>query len=367
MKIIFTTDTIHRGGKERQLSILTRSLLDKGVQIKIISKHFSDKNYLGEYGLNSDIVIIYNGKTFLEKFHSFKETIISQKPDILISWDSQTSLFALLLNNKYRFIFINASIQHGIRLLKISHILRSIICFLSPYIIANSYAGLHANNLRHGNRRFVLYNGIENKFINPLTRTDREKKKSQMIPGYTEKQGTIYITVANMVPYKDYFTVLKALNKMKNINMFYYFIIGDGPMRNEIVEAIKDYGLEKSIFLTGKIENVKDYLFISDIMIHSSRGEGISNAILEGMYAGLPVIATDVGGIPETVFPASSMLFPYKDDKALLDCLLKAPEKFADFDKTSEAYKKHLDNFSIQTMRKNFEYIIESVMKNYLK
>ena len=62
--------------------------------------------------------------------------------------------------------------------------------------------------------------------------------------------------------------------------------------------------------MTGKIENVREYLFISDIMIHSSRGEGISNAILEGMYAGLPVIATNVGGIPETVFSGSSMLFP---------------------------------------------------------
>jgi glycosyltransferase involved in cell wall biosynthesis len=52
-------------------------------------------------------------------------------------------------------------------------------------------------------------------------------------------------------------------------------------------------------------------------MIHSSRGEGISNAILEGMYAGLPIIATNVGGVPETVFSESSLMFPYKDDKAL--------------------------------------------------
>ena len=71
-------------------------------------------------------------------------------------------------------------------------------------------------------------------------------------------------------------------------------------------------------------------------MIHSSRGEGISNAILEGMYAGLPVIAPNVGGIPETVFPGSSMLFPYKDHKALYQCLLKSQELKASFDPESQ-------------------------------
>jgi len=361
MKIAFTTDTIHRGGKERQLFVLTRALKDKEETVCIIAKHFSKENYLKEYGLNEDIINVFQGKSFLNKFHCFKKIIISEKPDILVSWDFQTSLFGVFLYRFYDFKFMNASIQHGIRLFRISHILRSLICFFSPYIIANSYAGLKANNLKAGNRRFVLYNGIESKFINTLTKTNRDGKRIQIITGYAENPGTIYITVANLVPYKDYFTVLKALNKLKEIIPFYYFIIGDGSMREKVTAAIKEYGLEKRVILTGKIENVSDYLSISDIMIHSSRGEGISNAILEGMYAGLPIVATNVGGVPETVFSGSSLLFPYKDDKALLKCLLTAPEIFANFNKDSEEYKKHLAKFSVETMVKSFEEIIGKV------
>jgi glycosyltransferase involved in cell wall biosynthesis len=361
MKIVFTTDSISRGGKERQLFILTRNLLERGIQVSILTRNFSKENYLLEYGFNNSICNIYKGKTKLREFHYFTKLVISEKPDIILSWDFQTSLFALLLHKKYDYIFINGSIQHGIRLLRLSHILRSIICFLSPYVIANSFAGLRANNLKPGKRNFVLYNGIENKFINALTKKDLEIKRNQLIPGYTENPGTVYITLANLVPYKDYFTVLKALNKLKELIPFYYIIVGDGPKRENILMTIKDYGLEKRVILTGKIENVRDYLFISNIMIHSSRGEGISNAILEGMYAGLPVIATSVGGTPEAVFPASSLMFPYKDEKSLLECLLKSPKVFANFKKDSEEYKKHLEKFSVETMVKKFEEIIETV------
>lgn len=360
-QITFTTDSIHRGGKERQLFILTRALLNKGINVNILTSCFSEENYLSEYGLKDDIIKIYSGKTRLDKFRSFKNLVISKKGELLISWDFQSSLFALVLHRKYKFVFINASIQHGIRLFKISHLLRSLICHLSPFVIANSYAGLYANNLKTGKRRFVLYNGIENKFINAITEKDRKEKRNQKIRGYSNRPGDVYITVANLVPYKDYFTVIQALGKLKKHTSFYYFIIGDGPLRNEIVKMINEYDLDDRIFLLGKIENVNDYLFISDIMIHSSRGEGISNAILEGMYAGLPIVATNVGGVPETVFKSSSLLFPYKNVEALYECLTKAWQVFEDFNKESEDYKEHLSKFSVVTMFEKFEEIIEKV------
>jgi glycosyltransferase involved in cell wall biosynthesis len=357
-RIVFTTDTIRRGGKERQLFILVKNLLEKGYSVNIVTKKFSKDNYLDEYGLTKEIIKVYHGETWIKRFISFKQIALAEKPDYIISWDLETSIFNLFLYKKHGFIFINASIQHGIRLIRFSHILRSLVCFLSPYIIANSYAGLKANNLKPGRRRFVLYNGIENKFKNTLSKVEIESQRRKLIPGYSVKQGTVYISIANLVPFKDYSTVLKALNKLKERDSFYYLIVGDGPMRSEIIETIEKYRLEKRIFLIGEIENVIDYLFISDIMIHSSRGEGISNSILEGMYAGLPVIATNVGGIPETVFSGSSMLFNYKDNKALMECLIKASITGKNFNSASEEYLNHLNKFSISRMINRFEVIL---------
>jgi glycosyltransferase involved in cell wall biosynthesis len=363
MKIVFTTDTIQRGGKERQMFILCRSLLDRGIMVIIVTKNISSENYLEEYRLNKSLIRVFKGGKWLKELNLFRALVISEKPDIIVSFDFQTAFFSLLLYRKYRFVFINASIQHGIRLFRISHLLRTIICFLSPYIVANSFAGLRANNLKPGKRKLVLYNGIETKFFNKYSKEEIENMRIKLIPDYNNNPGFVYVSVANFVPYKDYFTVLKAFARLKKESVFYFLVLGEGPMKSKIEETIKSSGLEKNVFLIGNTQNVGDYLFVSDFLIHSSRGEGISNAILEGMYAGLPVIATSVGGIPETVFPGSSMLFPYKDDNALFDCLVKARATFSKFDPKSEEYKKHLAKFSVGTMVNRFEEILGSVVE----
>ena len=58
------------------------------------------------------------------------------------------------------------------------------------------------------------------------------------------------------------------------------------------------------------------------------------------------------------------MLFQYKDDKGLLDCLLKAQTVFLKFDKDSEEYKNHLETFSVDTMLMRYKEIIEAVLKD---
>jgi glycosyltransferase involved in cell wall biosynthesis len=361
MKILFATGTVGRGGKERQLCILAKTLRDQGAKIKIVTHHVTSENYIQEYGLVPDILLPYQAKGWLRKYFNFRRIILDERPDLIVSWDFPTSLFSLLLYKKCRSKFINFSIQHGIRLWKPSHLFRSLVCHLSPLVMANSLAGLRANNLKPGKGRFVLYNGIEDKFINKMSQADINRKRQRLIPGYEQKPGIVYISVANFVPYKDYFTVLKALADLKEQKSFYYFIIGDGPMRREVERTIRAYDLQDRIILTGRIENVSDYLFSSDILIHSSRGEGVSNAILEAMFAGLPVIATTVGGVPETVYPGSSLLFPYQDSRALLDRLLAAPLAFKDFDPRSETYRQHLDKFTVSAMTARFEMIRKEI------
>jgi glycosyltransferase involved in cell wall biosynthesis len=102
-------------------------------------------------------------------------------------------------------------------------------------------------------------------------------------------------------------------------------------------------------------------LRIGDLLIHSSRGEGISNAILEAMFCGLPIVATRVGGVPETVYPESSALFQYQKYTQLLDILLRNDELFGHFDPEDLEYKNHLNIFSISTMLSKFEKIVQKV------
>jgi len=362
MKIVFSTDTIQRGGKERQLFILADQLLKKDYQIHILSLKYSEKNYLSEYSITKDHITFINQSKLYSRFKSYKKTLKKIRPDVVLSWDMQTALFSLLLYRKYNFKFINGSIQHGIRLVKFSHLFRSLILWLSPYRLANSQAGFKVNKLnpKNSKKNFVLYNGIERKFESRYTEEVLKEKKQGFFNSSYDDSAPLFISVANFVEYKDYFTVIDALAEIKY--NFYYLILGDGPLRKEIENRIKSYGLESKIFLLGKVDNVQEYLRMSDLFIHSSKGEGISNAILEAMFCGLPVIASNVGGVPETVcLNHGSLLFPYKDVDALYNCILNSEYIFKEFNHNSNVYQNHLKKFNVKTMFANFENIINSI------
>ena len=362
MKILFTTDSIQRGGKERQMFLLCKSLIGDGHRVDILALKYQSPNFIAEYGFPEKQLFINkeNGKLSIYRF--MREIYRKTEYDIVFAWDLKTALIGLLSYRRFRFIFINGCIQHGIRLFKLSFYFRSLVCMLSPYVVANSLAGLKANNLRPGSRRFVLHNGIENKFLRTMDGESRRKSRCELIPGYKDRPGKIFISVANMVPFKDFLTVFNALKSLKECYSFYYLILGDGPFRERTESQIEEAGLNSNVVMLGHRENVRDFLGISDCFIHSSRGEGISNAIVEAMYAGLPVVATRVGGIPETVFPGYSALFEYRNDRQLLAILKTVDERFAGFDTKDAKYSAHLDKFSQGRMVACFYRIVEQIM-----
>jgi glycosyltransferase involved in cell wall biosynthesis len=224
-------------------------------------------------------------------------------------------------------------------------------------MVANSYAGLKANNLKRG---FILYNGIDEKFLGPLT--DRAAKRHELVNISNEK--LVFISVANFVPYKDYLTVLIALKKLKSDRVdFHYLILGDGPLRKTIEDYIIDFGLEKNVTIIGVVEDVHEYLKISDIFIHSSKGEGCSNAILEAMAAGLPIVVTDTGGTPEIIESTYGELFQYKDIENLYSKLEKVLFD-RDYRKMGENAKiAARKKYSVSTMVDNFYDIIEDILR----
>jgi L-malate glycosyltransferase len=78
-------------------------------------------------------------------------------------------------------------------------------------------------------------------------------------------------------------------------------LIGDGPELPVIRELVKDLGLEKEVYITGSQKRVADLLSISDIKLLMSSKESFGLVLLEAMACGVPVIGTNIGGIPEVI------------------------------------------------------------------
>jgi glycosyltransferase involved in cell wall biosynthesis len=139
----------------------------------------------------------------------------------------------------------------------------------------------------------------------------RLKNKNVIIPnGVSYSDEKIYdrreepftiIFVGRFVEQKDPFTILKALKRLKRMDIgFRLFLVGDGPLRNKMEKFVKANNLENAVF-TGWIPQpeVQKYYQKSHIIITPSHAEGMSIANLEALAAGVFLIATPVSGNKE--------------------------------------------------------------------
>jgi glycosyltransferase involved in cell wall biosynthesis len=119
---------------------------------------------------------------------------------------------------------------------------------------------------------------------------------------------------------KDFATLVEALAATQAD--YRAAFVGEGPLLPEIAVTIRQRGLTERIDLLGNRGDVPGVLASADVFVLSSRSEGFPVSILEAMAAGLPVVATDVGGIAESVIDGETgLLVPPGDPGALAAAL----------------------------------------------
>lgn len=136
--------------------------------------------------------------------------------------------------------------------------------------------------------------------------------------------GTIMVgTAARLAPTKDLGTMLQAAAMLdRSVNDIQFVIIGDGPDRDHLVALARELGLRNSVRFTGWQASVVPMLQSLDIYVQSSVTEASGIAIMEAMSCGLPVVATNVGGVPEVVANGrTGLLVPPRNPKALAEAI----------------------------------------------
>ncbi len=125
------------------------------------------------------------------------------------------------------------------------------------------------------------------------------------------------VTIARLAPIKNQPLMLEAF---KQVHSQYpnssLWIIGDGPSRSSLTELATELGIQEQIVFAGFREDATALLAHADLFLLSSDYEGISISLLEAMRAQLPVVATNVGGIAETVVDGDTGLLVAKGDAA---------------------------------------------------
>jgi glycosyltransferase involved in cell wall biosynthesis len=128
-------------------------------------------------------------------------------------------------------------------------------------------------------------------------------------------------SVANFTPKKDQMTLLAAARRLVDDRPdLVLLLIGSGPLQDQLEQRARVLGLERNVRFLGSRDDVPDLLPAMDVFVLSSLHEGLSIALVEAMAAGVPPVATAVGGVPELVqHGVSGLLVPTGDATALAD------------------------------------------------
>ncbi|HEY1220153.1 MAG: glycosyltransferase family 4 protein [Bryobacteraceae bacterium] len=124
----------------------------------------------------------------------------------------------------------------------------------------------------------------------------------------------VILVVGRLSREKDHLGLLRAFSRValardgEGDANAHLLIVGEGPERARIEAAVRALGLREAVTLTGHVPSAEPYYGIADLVVLSSLTEGSPNALLEAMAAGVPVVATAVGGIPEIVADRESAL-----------------------------------------------------------
>jgi glycosyltransferase involved in cell wall biosynthesis len=127
------------------------------------------------------------------------------------------------------------------------------------------------------------------------------------------------LSVGRLAPPKDFVILVRALAELGQ-GSFRAWIVGDGPDRASLEAEVEQLGLGGAVQFLGARHDVPELMAQADLFVLSSRSEGLPLSIIEAMAAGLPVVASAVGGVPELVANAGFVV-PAADPNALAACL----------------------------------------------
>lgn len=169
--------------------------------------------------------------------------------------------------------------------------------------------------------------------------------------------------ISNFRPVKRVQDVLETFMRIRKVIPAKLLLVGDGPERSRIEKMAMDQGVDDDIICIGKIKNPVEPLLISDLFLLPSETESFGLAALEALAAGVPVVASDSGGIPEVVdHGKSGFLAPVGDVQQMAKYalqLLENPEQMA---KAKKMAKARASDFQIQKILPVYEGIYQRLM-----
>ncbi|WP_194455087.1 glycosyltransferase [Bradyrhizobium sp. CCBAU 53421] len=353
MRILHLIERLGPGGKERQVVELLKGLAIHRDIRSFVAVMDKDEVCLEIDREHAQVIQLHRrGKKDLRLFKRLYDLVADLRIDVIHSWGSMCSIYAAPIAKMCGTAFVNGFVRDApshMRLWNEGYVRGKLTIPFSDVVVANSRAGLAAYGIP-ARKGLCIYNGFSPGRISNL----KDKTQLRSILGIV----TPYVVgmVANFTPRKDYETFVQMACRVCRLRDDVTFLaIGSGETLRRIRDSIPPAHSER-ILLLGRRNDVESIanLFTVGVLTTNSHlhGEGISNAIIECMVLGKPVVATNDGGTSELVLEGQTgFLVPSHDVSALTDRVLKLIDNAELADRFGAAGRRRVETaFSLDAM-----------------
>jgi glycosyltransferase involved in cell wall biosynthesis len=392
-KIIYLIPSLGVGGAERQLINLINYLskpltLKKHEEFEILLVCFNHKTLLNDFYLsqlanNIRIIDLSEGVGFkllikelrknkkyfwlgknLIHYNRLEELVALEKPQILHAWLDTPSICGAIagISNKVPNIILSTRSLNPSNFLSNRFYRKSVYQALSNYkqitFLNNSNAGAISYEKWLGLKKGyvkVIYNGFEIESLRTLhSNLIQKSKSSKIIIGGVmrfnyEKNLDLWIKVAK--------------NLSEKSDLVNFVIIGDGPELSRVRRLIKKLELTKLVELVKPTNNIYSHMSKFDVLLLTSRIEGLPNVLIEAQLLGIPVVSTNCGGAIETFIDSTSgILVGNYNPKLIADTLFLLVSDREGLSRYSvNATKQAAQRFNIDTIAQQYVNIYNKI------
>jgi glycosyltransferase involved in cell wall biosynthesis len=357
--VFLMTNTLETGGSERQFATLSNAIRRENFEVKL--------GCLGRRGLFLDQIgeiaeFPPGGSLFgwhsLQARAALARYLKTQRVTLAHSFDFYSNLMMIPAARMAGVPVVVGSLRNlgnlisGRRFAALKMVLR-----LSDHVMCNS--GAAAQRLRDA--------GFPERKLSVLPNALPEEVFAETVPALPGQSGVVRIGMIARMNHavKNHPCFLRVASRLApKFPQAEFVLVGDGPLRGEVESLAGSLGIAQRVSFMGERRDIPAVLASLDVSVQISRSESLSNVILESMAAGVPVVATNVGGTPEVVREGETgFLVPPDDDNALcsaLEKLLGQPELRRRVGNHARLYAR--ENFSLGRVRDCCEDLYRSYL-----
>ncbi len=324
--IAFYIGSLRKGGAERVFVNLAKYFQAEGYRVVMVTQYQKEEEYELPDGIErilSDIgeekVTASRAVNFFRRLNKLHAIWKERQPDLVLSCIGKNNFMTVVTTRGTKTRAVVSVVgeakeeypSRGMRML--ADFLFS--CAAGVILQTERSRGFFCRKV--GEKAVILPNSLNPAFIRPRYEGVREKK---------------IVSVGRMDANKNHEMQLRAFARLKDKYPEYTLVIyGDGELRSYIEETAEELGIAKRVFLPGVVQDVAERIGQASLFLLTSYSEGVSNALIEALALGLPVIATDVpsGGTEELMKDGvNGLIIPAGEQAALtraMDRLLGDP------------------------------------------